>query len=88
MPGCDSLGCKKESSRGYNIAPATFLCLCQQHAEEMGMEKEELSTIQDYKVLLQEWVELVRIYYSLIGPNQEITDLMVKTRNLLDKNSS
>jgi hypothetical protein len=68
------------------MGPGTYVGLCETHYTEELREKEKLMISvksAEYLQILKEWHKWISTYYSFIGPQPDLVELLNKTVDII-----
>jgi len=83
---CSMFGCSELYYNSATMGPGTYVGLCQAHyvGELREKEKPMISvTSAEYLQILKEWHKWINTYYSFIGPQPDLVELVNKTVDIL-----
>ena len=83
---CSMFGCSEPYYNSVTMGPGTYVGLCEAHHIDEIREKEKPMisvTSAEYLQILKEWHKWISTYYSFIGPQPDLVELVNKTVDIL-----
>ena len=90
---CSMFGCSESYYNSVTMGPGTYVGLCKIHymdeireekSDELREEKSMISvTSEEYLQILKEWHKWISTYYSFIGPQPDLVELLNKTVDII-----